>query len=337
VKGIRQVEYNGAKILKNELGLQENLPIEPDETGALSGDQVTKLRMKLSWQLSEKEQIIKENKFLLKQLEQLKLIHSETIEFGNLMENELMCRLRKLEKPGSYRAEAGIQTSDHFPDAESVVRLKQSLDIALMQNEELQAKNKFLKKELDHMKILYMNTVEHSTVLENSLDEKNEKLNVVSVTDYLTKIYNRLKFHVCLKKEIAQACVQHTPLHVIMFDIDHFKQVNDAYGHDKGDSVLVEIVDIVKKIIRQNDVFARWGGEEFMILIPGSPQDDVIAMTERIRTAISGHCFEQVGNVTCSFGLTELRDDDMPELILKRVDEALYASKNSGRNCIRSI
>jgi diguanylate cyclase (GGDEF)-like protein/PAS domain S-box-containing protein len=174
-------------------------------------------------------------------------------------------------------------------------------------------------------------------VVLNSIDitkikELEEELKRLSVTDQLTQLYNRLKFHQALEEEIKRQRRYKTDLTAIMFDIDHFKRINDTYGHDVGDKILVGLVNLVHQCIRETDVFSRWGGEEFMLLLPHTSLENAIKLAERIRIKVMENPFEVVGAVTCSFGVSELLSEDTDETFCKRLDEALYESKRSGRN-----
>ena len=174
-------------------------------------------------------------------------------------------------------------------------------------------------------------------VVLNSIDitkikEMEEELKRLSVTDQLTQIYNRVKFHQALEEEIKRQRRYETDLTIIMFDIDHFKRVNDTYGHDVGDKILVGLVNLVQQCIRETDIFSRWGGEEFMILLPHTSLDNAVKLAERIRVKVMAYHFEVVGAVTCSFGVSELLSRDNVETFSKRVDNALYESQRRGRN-----
>jgi diguanylate cyclase (GGDEF)-like protein/PAS domain S-box-containing protein len=174
-------------------------------------------------------------------------------------------------------------------------------------------------------------------VVLNSIDitkikEMEEELKRLSITDQLTQIYNRVKFHQALTEEIKRQRRYETDLTIIMFDIDHFKRINDTYGHDVGDKILVSLVELGKQCIRETDIFSRWGGEEFMILLPHTTLDNAAKLSERIRVKIMESNFEVVESVTCSFGVSELLPEDTDETFTKRVDNALYESKRNGRN-----
>ncbi|MGM0379823.1 MAG: GGDEF domain-containing protein [Bacillota bacterium] len=165
--------------------------------------------------------------------------------------------------------------------------------------------------------------------LSKELDEKIELITKISQTDQLTQIYNRVKFNEELEKEIRK---HQKHLSIIMFDIDHFKKVNDNYGHDIGDRVLIRLTNVVNELIRKNDTFARWGGEEFMILNPETNIEDAYDLAEKVRKKIKNTKIEKVGNITCSFGVTEYKIEDEFDSFTKRVDEALYQAKENGRD-----
>ncbi len=176
-----------------------------------------------------------------------------------------------------------------------------------------------------------------SGVVINSIDvtkmkEMEDKLKLLSQTDQLTQIFNRVKFHDSLTHEVARIRRYEADLSLIMFDIDHFKKVNDTYGHDVGDEVLVIITEIVKECIRETDVFARWGGEEFMLLLPHTGLKNATLLAERIRAKIEQREIKTVGTVTSSFGVTQFVAMDNEETFTKRVDRALYKAKSKGRN-----
>jgi len=152
--------------------------------------------------------------------------------------------------------------------------------------------------------------------------------------DSLTEIFNRKHIDYMLQKETEEAKRYATPLSVIFCDIDHFKHVNDKFGHKVGDSVLEELAKIMKKNIRKSDILGRWGGEEFLIILPHTSLKDAINVAKKLQNAIRKHNFSHVGHITCSFGVTEFRMDDSIYRLMIRVDQALYEAKRSGRDKI---
>ncbi len=159
-----------------------------------------------------------------------------------------------------------------------------------------------------------------------------ENLRRLATVDQLTGIYNRYSFEKFLEKEIGRAERYGSKFAIIMFDIDNFKQINDIYGHQVGDKVLKELVDIVKNYIRKSDIFARWGGEEFMILVPIKDKSDAYKIAEKIRKRIEEFRFDKIGNLTVSLGISFYKNGDSMKSIIRRADTALYEAKKSGKN-----
>lgn len=166
----------------------------------------------------------------------------------------------------------------------------------------------------------------------STLKAMNENLRKMATTDNLTGIYNRHKFEEMFEIEIERVLRYETPLSMIMFDIDHFKMVNDTYGHDVGDYVIKNIVDVVKKKIRNIDIFVRWGGEEFIILCPQTDSLSAATLAQKLRGDIEKTTLDKVGNITCSFGVTSYLKKESKNSFIKRLDSALYRAKDDGRN-----
>lgn len=158
-------------------------------------------------------------------------------------------------------------------------------------------------------------------------------------TDALTKIYNKRYLMEVLEVEFKRAKALHTDFSVLFFDLDHFKKVNDTYGHDAGDVVLKEFASLIRaNHIRPKDVFARYGGEEFILLLGNTGVKDAADIGERIRAAVETHAFLYEGKrmaVTTSMGVAELKTGiESANTLLKLADQALYAAKSAGRNKI---
>ncbi len=161
---------------------------------------------------------------------------------------------------------------------------------------------------------------------------KQKIVEELSVTDQLTQLYNRLKLEAVFSEEIQRAQRYHTPFSIIMLDIDHFKSVNDTYGHDIGDKTLIDVAKILKQNSRTTDIVGRWGGEEFMIVLPQTDTDAAYEHAQILREMIEKHNFEAVGKKTSSFGVSSFISGDTSKTIVKRADDALYEAKKSGRN-----
>lgn len=155
--------------------------------------------------------------------------------------------------------------------------------------------------------------------------------------DTLTKIYNRSFFLDKLDDELTYSSRYQVPFSIVIFDIDHFKRFNDTFGHLKGDEVLVAVCDIVKLNIRKTDIFARWGGEEFVILLPNTPIDKAEVLAQNLRKLIETLSLVDVESVTASFGISEYKAGDVEKTIFHRADEALYKAKENGRNQVVTV
>lgn len=164
-----------------------------------------------------------------------------------------------------------------------------------------------------------------------------DKLKKLSITDPLTKIYNRLKFEEVLEYEINRERRYGNSLSILMFDIDDFKDINDMYGHHVGDEVLIEVVGIVKKNIRNQDIFTRWGGDEFVILFPNTDLKRTEVLAERIREKVENFTYKQIDYLSISIGVTQFVINDNSNIISHRVDKALIEAKRNGKNQIVSI
>ena len=160
-----------------------------------------------------------------------------------------------------------------------------------------------------------------------------------SIRDDLTGIYNRRYFTVTLERELSYIRRRDTISSLVMLDVDHFKRVNDEFGHGGGDKVLELLTRTVSAYIREEDVFARWGGEEFVLLLRGMDRAGACNVAERIRSQLESlplHCSGSSFNVTASFGVVsiDLNRHDSVEAAMHEVDEYLYKAKRNGRNCV---
>lgn len=169
------------------------------------------------------------------------------------------------------------------------------------------------------------------------LDESfQRKMYDAALRDPLTKVFNKKYFLDSLSAEVAYAKRHDSPLSLLIFDLDHFKRVNDTYGHVVGDQVLVDVAQMVQQMLRSEDIFARYGGEEFAIICRGIELSDAGIVGERIRAGIEGGTFvfeDQRLRVTVSLGVAALHDGITEDIALVReADEALYEAKNGGRN-----
>ena len=136
--------------------------------------------------------------------------------------------------------------------------------------------------------------------------------------------------------EMERASRYHLPLSLILFDIDHFKRINDCFGHLAGDAVLADLAEAVKPEIRATDLFARWGGEEFVLLLPGNGLEDALRLADKLRGKIEAHRFAEVGRVTCSFGVAQFAESESPAHFVQAADALMYRAKENGRNRVEA-
>lgn len=165
---------------------------------------------------------------------------------------------------------------------------------------------------------------------------KSKALEEMIVTDFLTKIFNRQKVENDINVDVSRYSRYKRPLSIILLDIDKFKLINDTYGHNAGDSVLINLANIIKNNVRKIDVPGRWGGEEFMILCPETDIQGALIIAENLRQKIEAHTFEIDRKVTSSFGVAQFKEDELVKDFIKRVDDALYSAKENGRNRVEA-
>ncbi len=163
----------------------------------------------------------------------------------------------------------------------------------------------------------------------------NEQLAIVqkqATTDPLTGQHNRKMFNDLLSAEISKSLRHNKTFSLVIFDIDNFKSVNDTYGHLVGDEVLIAISTISTENLRESDVFARWGGEEFVILLPETRLDGAAAVAEKVRSTIATYDCGEPGYKTCSFGVAEFNPQQDTKSLINDADKALYFAKTNGKN-----
>ncbi|MCI5144324.1 MAG: sensor domain-containing diguanylate cyclase, partial [Candidatus Electrothrix sp. AR3] len=171
-----------------------------------------------------------------------------------------------------------------------------------------------------------------TTVAHDITDKKI--IEQMSVTDSLTGLANRRRIDEALTAEIARFNRYKTDFSVILFDIDHFKKINDTYGHQAGDDVLVRLTDFLKKQGRETDIIGRWGGEEFLLIASETGLEDAFQFAERLRKKIEHYPFPVIGQITISCGVTQYTAHETTSTLISRVDDALYKAKNIGRNSV---
>lgn len=161
---------------------------------------------------------------------------------------------------------------------------------------------------------------------------KNRILGKLTNLDHLTKIANRRRIDEVIQKEYKRGHRYRQPLSLILFDVDNFKRINDVYGHNRGDKVLKTIAKLVRASVRESDHFGRWGGEEFVIVCTETVLEDAVMVAEKLRRVIAEYEFEEIGSLTCSFGVSRFDFNESIEVCVHNTDKALYKAKAEGKN-----
>lgn len=176
--------------------------------------------------------------------------------------------------------------------------------------------------------------VQTSSMIRNISEQKRleAQLEHSAITDHLTGAFNRKRFDEEAIKALARRQRNNIHTALILLDIDHFKLIYDTFGHAVGDQVLIDLTQLLKQQLRVPDLLARWGGEEFVMLLPDTTLEAARALAERLRQLIAKHAFNVVGDITASLGVTALTADDSLACCMKRLDGALYKAKRAGRN-----
>lgn len=207
-----------------------------------------------------------------------------------------------------------------------------SRDITERKKVELRLKDKICEKDklIRNMK----KSEKKFSILIGKLIQKNNHLNNIAVTDKLTGVYNRYFFEKNVIKKIEETTNNDISLTLIILDLDGFKDVNDIYGHDEGDKILRKVADAGVKLMGKDNILARWGGDEFVVLAIKTDLDAARRLAEKLRQSIETVLQKESGQVTASLGIAERRDSEAFECWFRRVDKALYKAKNSGGNCV---
>lgn len=159
-----------------------------------------------------------------------------------------------------------------------------------------------------------------------------EKFKVLATIDPLTEVPNRYQLNRDFDEFAIEAEIMHSTFSILVLDIDHFKQINDTYGHIVGDMILKSFATLIMKNIRRIDRFGRWGGEEFLLLLNDTGEHEAMQIAQKLKDLVANTCFNDKYSITISIGVTVYREGDTKEKAIARADEGLYAAKNLGRN-----
>jgi len=201
----------------------------------------------------------------------------------------------------------------------------------------LQKQNKMLMEDNFNLENVVRERTLELNAINQWLEAQVKKSEMDANTDVLTSLYNRRKIEQELIREIARAKRYSSPLSLALLDADFFKKINDEFGHSRGDSVLKQLADIISAQIRESDIAARWGGEEFMLILPETNLVQAEVIAEKLRLAIMQATIDDTIQLTCSIGVTEFQLKDSRDDLFQRLDRALYQAKEKGRNQVISL
>ncbi|MFC7678812.1 diguanylate cyclase [Paenibacillus sp. GCM10028914] len=210
-----------------------------------------------------------------------------------------------------------VQMSKRIDYEQELRSAKKQIETAYWEKDEALAKLKQIHMEIEQKQAQLM--------------EYNAILVELSVTDKLTGLKNRRYFQEKLEEQILRYAETGQPVSVLIIDIDHFKKVNDTWGHQAGDDVLKELAEILQLQSHPDDVVARLGGEEFVLILPGTDVEESKTKAEELRLAVTRSDWT-ITQITVSIGISTISSDDSDATLLKKADQALYASKENGRN-----
>ncbi|WP_413282685.1 diguanylate cyclase [Vibrio sp. MA40-2] len=259
--------------------------------------------------------------------------------FKPLMVNQSWVNL--MHAPSIEFVLANVNLIDFIPENEKNCASQQYLDII---NSEVSGLSKIVENIcFDGVKRyfrVYDNKIEWDgepaiqAVIEDVTDkvELEKKLKYLSITDSLTNVYNRRKLDEVLKQESNRTARYGHALSILLIDLDHFKSVNDNFGHQAGDEMLIAVARLIKASVRRTDIVGRWGGEEFLIICPDTPIDAASFIAEKLKQIIAELEDQVPCSITASIGVATAKDNESNGHLLKRVDDALYLAKHKGRN-----
>ena len=269
----------------------------------------------------------KEIKFANEKLQELLHI-SEVQHFDEKNSHPL---LQLFQEEEGYLHQGLLKESESFVSL--VTRTAQENRIVSIIDEHFEAKAFKISITKTQDKENYLITLSDITKIRAQQVKAQERASI----DRLTQIYNRHKFDEIFTQEIEYTKRYNTPLSLAVLDVDKFKDFNDRYGHLIGDEVLIALTQTIQAEMRDTDTFARWGGEEFVILFKNTSVDNAQIAANKFKESIENSTHSIAGKVTASFGVTEFEDGDTTETFFKRCDTALYRAKKNGRNRVEIL
>ena len=209
-----------------------------------------------------------------------------------------------------------------------------SLELSNLKKDYLELVDKYQKvlQDNESLNAIINTVVAHDSLMEDQLDDELQQVKYLANHDPLTNIYNRLSFNDFIQRQVDRNLTKGNRFSLIMFDVDHFKQINDVFGHSRGDEVLVAITQGIKRLLPDSCIFCRWGGEEFMILLPDFTGSQAYDLAQYLRISVEKITIPEGGRLSCSFGVTEYQSGEPTSVLYERVDRFVYEAKENGRN-----
>jgi diguanylate cyclase (GGDEF)-like protein len=209
------------------------------------------------------------------------------------------------------------------------------LSVDTKEEDEISAIQKSFNSMAKKLQTTHNQLKEYNEELEEKVQKRTAELEMISITDRLTGLYNRHKIDSVLENEFRRSDRFSNSFSLILIDIDDFKSVNDSFGHQIGDKVLVEMAKLILSCIRSIDIIGRWGGEEFLVIAPQTDTKGALLLAENIRIKAEKHSFSEVGSKTLSLGISTFKQGYTIKELIYKADLALYASKSNGKNQVK--
>jgi len=288
----------------------------------------------------EEEQKNYRNSFLLEDYSYDKEIYNKLVSTADDLSLEIMREIIRINKEKivrqtalekSFIISAKVNSNYYtgsFVSVRGIDNLHKGYLISYQENDSL----KFINSNFFDTIIISIIFLMITIILLTLIFSNNNRLRFLAHNDQLTEVSNRHHLNFILEKEYERKQRYNSTFSLIIFDIDHFKKINDNYGHYAGDNILKEISSLIQKNIRENDYFGRWGGEEFVIIAAEIKLESAYKLAEKLRKVVENYNFIEKANITASFGVAEIDSAENIDDLIKRADDALYRAKRNGRN-----
>lgn len=272
-----------------------------------------------------------EGDFLFTNLAFQKLFPSSNLKTTNESLSKPVAKRMKMHVEKTFQKQVFLSYTDHL-DEKHPERLYAVFCFPIQNKQQVTTSIGLIIVDSEHFDWLTEKLLAKANSTIEELKKQIESIQIQAITDPLTGVWNRTQAEIIGKQEIAKHQRSGKPFSLIFIDLDNFKSVNDTWGHHIGDLILTECCRATEKILRSFDMLARWGGEEFIVLLPDTHFKDAHLVANRICQTLAQHSFEHVGNMTASLGVASHRLDEPWGLLVERADSAMYQAKTKGKN-----